>query len=227
LIISYGAAPDRSKYRVSVVAIGDSICYGVGGGSAANWEQQAWTAGGGNNAPFVFRGSQVNTNLDPGFPNNFNEGYPFAAINSGGFLELLGSRTATVTGSFNPDVMVMAAGTNDIGINGASADDVIGYWSAWMDQCSTSNRVLVVCGILRRLDDFDTAVQVVNAGLQSVIDSKPYSARVINISGPYYGATDDADYIPGGLHPNPAGYVKIGNVVWEYGLQPACQLARG
>jgi len=191
--------------------IGDSIVYGVGATLLGGWRQGAYGAF--VSAPPLIRfigtqtGNPGGLTIDPN-----HEGIPGATI----FQTMIADDILSRIAAFGPDIVILQAGTNDIGISGHTSGRVLADMSSELDiaygYLTLPWSQIIVSYILRRKDSFNPTVQAVNAGIPAMVAGKSYASRVVIADG-VYGALDDGDYAPADdVHPADSGYAKLADV---------------
>jgi len=227
----YGLVDQRAKSAArqpGVFLLGDSIVYGVGG-TDAGYRPALYNLGqaGGVGKKFLWVGSQTgNPGTLAGIDPN-HEGHPGAVITAGAaqvppnsWISLADLET-NAHAAFYPQVVVIAAGTNDMASNvlNFDASQALASMSALLDQVWAERQwswmQIVVCQVLKRLDADDSKVQAFNAGLPALIASKSYADH-ITLSLMYdaiqrpvigQGMTDD-------VHPANEGYADMATRMW-------------
>lgn len=222
------------NYIPLVEPIGDSITEGDWSTVLAGWREPVYLSAQSAGAPKAFRfvGS-LSTNPGGLTADPYHDGHPSWAIrNSSGVTGALIDNTAGWITQFAPDMLILAAGTNDIGLLSDSGATVAASLSSWLDVCWNArvkgHMQIAVCTILKRLDASDAQVQAANALFAGVLAGKSYSSHLhlvdmyASITNPSVGVNmHDA------IHPNDAGYTLMGSAMWaDSGFQAALLAAR-
>jgi len=212
--------PDEPTCVPQVQPFGDSIDYGVGSSAQASWREPEYALAQAAGTPLYFIGfgsfaGDLNTfAVDP-----YNEGWPgIDALNLNNVL----ARMET----FNPHIVIYAAGTNDLASNvGNQSPEVVaqrisdGLDIAWGYRINDDLEI-VLCTVLKRLDDDDTKVVALNAMLAAKVASKSFAAHVTLID--MYKAVQRPVVGQGmfdKVHPNDEGYTDMANTMWIGGLK--------
>jgi lysophospholipase L1-like esterase len=215
-----------------VMPIGDSITFGVGGTDQASYRTGVFNAMQTAGTPLYFVGSlsQGGTTLlnDP-----YNEGHSGYCVDAAA-QSFFGSLTLVAVPhipTYNPDLVILQGGTNDIGEFLSDAPTVLAALSAQLDAVwalrTSSHFQIVQFTILNRFDNsgYNTTVQTVNAGIPAMVAGKSYKSSITVVD--IYSSVSSAN-IPGGLHPNDAGYTQYGAfIAADSGWQRALSNARG
>jgi lysophospholipase L1-like esterase len=132
---------------------------------------------------------------------------------------------ATSLPSYQPDIITLMIGTNDINgnIDVSTAPNRLG---ALLDAIYAKDAdVLVVLAqiVPTRTDGTNQAVQTYNAAMPGLVSSRTGMGRHLVLIDMYGAFTKDADYktslLGDGLHPNEAGYERMAET-WYAALEP-------
>lgn len=193
-------------YPVLVLPVGDSMTDGTGDSSNGG-----------------FRGPLYNLATAAGTPiwmtGPFSTGSipdPFHAGVGGVTAQTVSGQIAGYVTTGSAPIVTIELGTNDIGLDGASAATTVSRLSTCLDNAygarwNPRGRIFVM-NILRRLDGFNPTVQAANALLPAMIAGKAFASYVTLID--QYNALLDGDYADA-VHPAAAGYAKLAAVYWS------------
>lgn len=226
-----------SNYISTIQPYGDSIMQGTGATALAGMREPLYNLAAAAGVPrrIRFVGSQTTT---PGglTVNPNHEGHSGWVVKSpagsggGSLTDLVG------TGFFpyDPDIVLLAGGTNDIdpAVNNDSAATLATSWGTYLDKAnaylSRSWQQIVALNLLKRLDATDSKAQAFNALVGGVISGKPYASRVwlvdvyAAIPSPQVGVN-----MADNVHPNDTGYTAVASVIWaSSNFQSALAAAR-
>jgi lysophospholipase L1-like esterase len=210
-----------------ILPLGDSLTFGVGSSGA----------GGGYRVPLfrralaakqsiTFVGSQTNgpdTVDGVSFPRG-HEGYRGYAIEPGGGRQGLSPVVEKLVQDARPDVVLLLAGTNDVGatvIDPARAPDRLG---ALVDRVAAAApaALIVVARIPPSMTDaVNVRIEAFNQALTAVVDGRVQAGRHVRLVDAYAALAAHADYrktlMFNEFHPNDAGYALIADR-WYDGL---------
>jgi hypothetical protein len=213
----------------SVLPIGDSITFGVGG-TTAGFRGPLYALGqaGGTGKKFTFIGSQVDADgplvgIDPN-----HEGHPLYVVKAGAsqsppftWGSIIDVTTGMVPPSFAPQIVIAFGGTNDLAANvlndttANAIQSISDWWDLIWAQRNRANLQIVVCTILKRLDGDDSKVQTVNAAIRTMATTKPYAANIVLCD--WYNCIQDQRVGFGYhdvVHPADPGYSDMANFAW-------------
>jgi lysophospholipase L1-like esterase len=207
---------------VSIMPLGDSITAGYTGaavnapGGYRNNLYADLTAAG---IPIVFVGSSVqnssplllaaNQTRNEGHSGLLIQGVPLAGY-PGGFYPGLYENIDTWFSAFQPDIVLLMIGTNDINMD-IDLPDAPARLGALLDKITSDapNARIVLSTLILTLDpSLNSAVQTFNAALPGVVTSRSKVTLVDN-SNVLDLSTDYAST----LHPNQQGYNKLGDAL--------------
>ncbi len=191
---------------VKVMALGDSITYGVGSSTSSSYRAALWNRlVGGAGLSIDFVGSQQSGAL----PDSDNEGHP------GWRIEQI---TASIDGwiaSTQPDVVLLHIGTNDMAQNFdvANAPARLGEL---IDRIVADDPavVVLVAAIVPATDaTVDARIAAFNAAVPGVVSARSAHARYVDLN-----STITAADMNDSLHPNDIGYDKMASL-WFSALE--------
>jgi lysophospholipase L1-like esterase len=212
-----------------ILPLGDSLTFGVGSAGP----------GGGYRVPLYHRvlaakqavtfvGSQANgpaTVDGVVFPRG-HEGYRGYAIEAGGGRDGLARIVEEIVSAARPQVVLLLAGTNDVGatiIDPAHAPDRLG---ALIDRIvqAAPEALIVAAQIPPSMNDATNArIQAFNGALPAVIEARVRAGRHVQLVDAYQALAGQASYrttlMFNEFHPNDAGYARIADR-WYEALQP-------
>lgn len=195
---------------VKILALGDSITWGYGDPSFSSYRGPLQTLLTTRGVPYDFVGSLQNGTLSM---DRFHEGY------GGWRTDQLASQISDRIATYQPHVILVEAGINDVVQNCANTENRIG---SLIDAIATSDSTCLI--LVSTLDPllgtpWDAERNRVNAALPPVVLARQSSGIHVNLvdTGNLNAATDLFD----AGHPNVAGYAKKA-VSWN-----AAMLANG
>lgn len=186
-------------YPVLVLPVGDSMTDGTGDSGNGGFRGPMYTLGLASD-PFWFTGP-FSTGAIPD---------PFHAGVGGVTAQTVAGQIAGYVSAASAPIVMIELGTNDIGLDGASAATTVSRLSTCLDNAYSvrwgpRGRIFLI-NILRRLDGFNPTVQAANALLPAMIAGKAYASYVTLVD--QYGALLDGDYSDT-VHPAASGYGKL------------------
>ncbi len=211
-LVGAGAVPAQAapSPALRIMPLGDSITWGVGSSSNSSYRAPLWSTVTGAGYSLDFVGSQNSGSL----PDTDHEGHSGWKIN-----DIAGIAADRMT-SYQPNVVTLHIGTNDINGNDDVADAPARLGSL-IDRiyAATPDTTIVLAQIIPILDaTTQKRVDTFNAALPGLVDARVRAGRhlvLVDMSRPL-NAADMSD----GLHPNDAGYTKMATSFWT-GIQSA------
>ena len=190
---------------VKIMPLGDSITWGAGSSTTSSYRPELWQRlVGGAGLAVDYVGSGQSGSL----PDTDNEGH------SGWRIEQI---TASIDGwlaTSRPDVVLLHIGTNDMNQNFDVAN-APGRLGALLDRihAGVPSAVVLVAQIVPALDAaIDARIDAFNAAVPSVLSSRAYT-KLVDLN-----STITAADLNDTLHPNDAGYTKMGKL-WYSALE--------
>ncbi len=218
---AFAPCPDDGS-PCKIMPLGDSITDGVGssgGGYRVDLFRRALTDG----LSVTFVGSGMNgPNMVEGqpFPRN-HEGHSGFTIEDGGGRSGIAPLLGGALGSFQPHIITLMIGTNDVDINLdlQNAPTRLGRLldSIWE---GSPDALVVVAQIVPSTDDnLNNRIQTYNAAIPELVQSRADAGMHVVLVDMYSAYTAEPNYKQGymndRLHPNDAGYVVMAGVWYE------------
>lgn len=209
------AAPIEDGVRI--MAVGDSITQGGRGDLTWRWYLDRHLSEQGVAFDMVgprdtlgspqSRGISAEKYADPGFDRDH------AAWWGDSFLLRRTGQPRSLVGEFDPDVVVLALGTNDVALWHATGAETVERAREWIDQGRSVASALdvVVVGLPGRGPEIDAF----NAGIQGLAGTTEQGARTVVAPWPasYRGEAWAGGDTRDGVHPNSSGQAKIAHAV--------------
>ncbi len=208
---SYLAARAEEHPVMKIMALGDSITagYHTGKGGYRNYLRDILIKDG-RQVDFVGR----STDRSDGIPDPEHEGY------SGATIALIAEKADGALQTFEPDVILLFAGSNDIRVNGDNGNPknpiYFGTASERMEALLATiwqrrPKAMVIVGTLMPFAGGwavrENAAKEFNAKLVNLVDK--YHAKGKSIALVDFRKTITGEDLSDGLHPNSAGYEKM------------------
>ncbi|KAL8709701.1 MAG: hypothetical protein Q9220_005641 [cf. Caloplaca sp. 1 TL-2023] len=188
-----------------IMPLGDSITVGYPGNPSNGYRKRLSSLLSGNGNTVNFVGSHP----DGDFTNNRNEGQSGAKISTI-------STNADKTLPQRPNIVLLLAGTNDLGVTTNAPqqlDDLIGKIR---QQCPDA--AILVSTLIHRGDpSYNSQAVTFNNQLQGLVQTRRNSGQHVFLVDQYTAITTDL-LVNDGIHPNPTGYDKMADV-WNTALQ--------
>lgn len=198
--------------QVRLMPLGDSITAGIGTADGNGYRLPLWNQLVGEVSSLNFVGTnQVSGDMS----DNDNEGHP------GWTIDELGSIATGVLLQYQPNLVTLHIGTNDVARNDnvATAPDRL---SALIDQvfsAAPGTTLLVATLITARDVNLQQVIRNYNDGVRRVVQQQAASGRHIAlVEMTEVSAADLSD----NLHPNATGFQKMANA-WHAGIQRVVQ----
>jgi lysophospholipase L1-like esterase len=223
-----GFAPCPVGAPCRIMPLGDSLTFGVGSATGAGYRVPLFRSTLAAKQSIVFVGSNSNgpaTVDGVPFP-GAHEGYRGYAIDPGGGREGLSPLVERALTAHPPHVVLLLAGTNDVGatiIDPPRAPDRLG---ALVDRivAAAPAALVVVAQIPPSMDDAtNKRIETFNAALPAVIAARAAAGKHVLLIDAYAALASRADYktslMFNQFHPNDAGYALIA-ARWYEAVRP-------
>jgi lysophospholipase L1-like esterase len=211
-------APCPADAPCRIMPLGDSLTYGVGSATGGGYRAPLFAAALAAQQSVTFVGSMMNGPATVGgvpFP-AAHEGYRGYSIDPGGGREGLSPLVDRVLAARPPHIVLLLAGTNDVGaavIDAPHAPDRLG---ALVDRIAAAApaALVVVAQIPPSMDDAaNSRIMAFNAALPAVVAARAAMGRHVVLVDAYGALAARADYkkalMFNQFHPNDAGYALI------------------
>jgi lysophospholipase L1-like esterase len=221
-------APCPAGAPCRIMPLGDSLTFGVGSASGGGYRVPLFRSTLAAKQSIVFVGSNMNgpaTVDGVAFP-SAHEGYRGYAIDPGSGREGLSPLVDKVIAAHPPHVVLLLAGTNDVGatiIDPPRAPDRLG---ALIDRviAAAPEALVVAAQIPPSMDDAtNKRIEAFNAALPAVVAARVAAGKHVLLVDAYAALASRADFksalMFNQFHPNDAGYALIA-ARWYEALQP-------
>jgi len=201
-----------ARATLRVMPLGDSITYGVGSTTRGGYRVKLWQDCATAHLHVTFVGSQIDGPAS--LPYRENEGHPGWRINQ------IASRVVDWLKTYQPQVILLQIGTNDIVYNDhvSTAPQRLRSLLLQISETLPNAKILVAQITPLRNTRWDAEVVTYNAAIPAMVTSLAAQGLPVRYVDMYHAVP--VSNLGDGIHPNDSGYASMASV-WYHGLHAA------